>query len=136
MTFKCASYGYAGHYGHRGSIKRKCILCAFCHAGSFTAIHGDVCHCHVPCDGVLYHFGGFFYLCLCFYDDSWVQNPPGSIKILWGVCEGVIAAILLYVGGLSAVQSVSIAIGFPLLFVCLLIAAALLKSIRSEFPNP
>ena len=65
-----------------------------------------------------------------------VQNPPGSIKILWGICEGVIAAILLYVGGLSAVQSVSIAIGFPLLFVCLLIAAALLKSIRSEFPNP
>lgn len=61
-----------------------------------------------------------------------IQNPPGPVKILWGVFEGIIAAILLYVGGLTAVQSVSIVIGFPLLFVCLLIAAALMRALKKE----
>jgi len=62
-----------------------------------------------------------------------MQNPPAALKIFWGVSEGVVAAVLLYVGGLSAIQSTAIVIAFPLLFIALMMAAALIKSLRSEF---
>lgn len=62
-----------------------------------------------------------------------MQNPPGALKIFWGVSEGVVAAVLLYVGGLSAIQSTAIVIAFPLLFIALMMAAALIKSLRAEF---
>lgn len=61
-----------------------------------------------------------------------IPNPPAKLKVVWGVLEGIIAAILLYTGGLSAVQSVSFVIAFPLLFLCLAIAAALVKSLKED----
>ena len=61
-----------------------------------------------------------------------VQNPPTFLKIVWGVFEGAVAVVLLYVGGLKAVQSVSIVIAFPLLFLCLGMIWALTKSLRAE----
>lgn len=61
-----------------------------------------------------------------------VQNPPQLLKIIWGIFEGIIAALLLYIGGLSAVQSVAIAIAFPLLFICLAMCASVIKSLKQE----
>ena len=61
-----------------------------------------------------------------------VQNPPNSLKIFWGVTEGVVAAVLLFVGGLTALQSASILSAFPMIFVCFLMAAALLKVLKTE----
>lgn len=61
-----------------------------------------------------------------------IQNPSGSVKVIWGVFEGIVAVILLYSGGLSAVQSVSVTIGFPLMILCLFIAASLIRSLREE----
>ena len=55
------------------------------------------------------------------------------LKVVWGIFEGAVAIVLLYIGGLSAVQSVSIAIAFPLFFLCLFMAAALLKALKEEF---
>lgn len=62
-----------------------------------------------------------------------MQNPPASLKVFWGITEGLVAAVLLYVGGLSAIQSTAIVIAFPLLFIALMMAAALTKSLRDEF---
>ncbi len=61
-----------------------------------------------------------------------VQNPPTSLKIFWGMIEGAIAAVLLYVGGLAALQSAAIVAAFPLMFICLFMAAALIKALRQE----
>ena len=61
-----------------------------------------------------------------------IQEPPGMLKVVWGVFEGAVAIVLLYIGGLSAVQSVSIAIAFPLFFLCLFMAWALIKTLRED----
>lgn len=61
-----------------------------------------------------------------------VQNPPNALKVTWGVFEGIVAALLLYVGGLSAVQSVAIAIAFPLMFLCIVIMIAFVKALKTE----
>ncbi|HMM06352.1 MAG TPA: BCCT family transporter [Clostridiales bacterium] len=61
-----------------------------------------------------------------------VQNPPASLKVFWGAIEGAVAAVLLYVGGLTALQSAAIIAAFPLMFICLAIAAALVKALRQE----
>lgn len=61
-----------------------------------------------------------------------VQNPPASLKVFWGIIEGAVAAVLLYVGGLAALQSAAILSAFPLMFICLFMAAALVKALRLE----
>ncbi|HMM06396.1 MAG TPA: BCCT family transporter [Clostridiales bacterium] len=61
-----------------------------------------------------------------------VQNPPSMLKVSWGIFVAAVASLLLYVGGLDALQSVCIAIAFPLLFLCLAILGALLKALKEE----
>ncbi|MGM9567181.1 MAG: BCCT family transporter [Clostridia bacterium] len=61
-----------------------------------------------------------------------VQNPPNSLKIFWGVSEGLVAAVLLFAGGLTALQSAAILSAFPMIFICFIMAAALLKALRAE----
>lgn len=62
--------------------------------------------------------------------DRGIREPPTMLKVTWGVFEGVVTIILLYISGLSAVQSVSSA--FPFFILCLFIAAALVKSLRKD----
>lgn len=61
-----------------------------------------------------------------------VQNPPNSLKVFWGITEGTVAAVLLLVGGLTALQSVAILSAFPMIFICFLLAASILRSLRAE----
>lgn len=61
-----------------------------------------------------------------------VQNPPNSLKIFWGVSEGTVAAVLLFVGGLSALQSAAIVSAFPMIFVSFLMIAALIKTLKAD----
>lgn len=61
-----------------------------------------------------------------------VQNPPNSLKIFWGVSEGLVAVVLLFVGGLTALQSAAIISAFPMIFICFIMAAALIRALRSE----
>ena len=60
------------------------------------------------------------------------QHPANSLKIFWGLIEGAVAAVLLYVGGLNALQSATILVALPLMFICLAMAAALLKVLKKE----
>jgi choline-glycine betaine transporter len=55
-----------------------------------------------------------------------------SLKVFWGISEGAVSAVLLYVGGLNAIRSTAIVIAFPLLFICIMMVASLLKSLRQE----
>lgn len=58
--------------------------------------------------------------------------PPMRIKIIWGFIQSSIAAVLLYVGGLGALQAVAILVAFPFIFVLILMIVALFKDLSEE----
>lgn len=62
-------------------------------------------------------------------------NPPTIQKIYWAFMEGLVAAVLLLVGGLKALQTASINIALPFSFVIILMAVCLFKSLREEVKN-
>ncbi len=59
-------------------------------------------------------------------------EPKSSLKVVLGILEGFIAAMLLLAGGLSAVQTVSFGIGFPFTIVMLFMMYCLMKAFRSD----
>lgn len=58
--------------------------------------------------------------------------PSNQIKILWGVAQSLVAAILLSVGGLTAVQNTIIVAALPFSFVMILMIFALFKALNEE----
>ncbi|AWC34585.1 glycine betaine transporter OpuD [Bacillus cytotoxicus] len=59
-------------------------------------------------------------------------NPPNRIKLIWGIVQAALAAILLYVGGLAALQTASIIAAFPFAFVIFFMVASLFKELQKE----
>jgi choline/glycine/proline betaine transport protein len=59
-------------------------------------------------------------------------DPPVWQRIFWASAEGVVAAVLLAVGGLAALQSAAINTGLPFCAVLLLAAVCLVRAVRSE----
>ncbi|AXF55762.1 BCCT family transporter [Salicibibacter kimchii] len=59
-------------------------------------------------------------------------NPARRIKFIWGILLSAIATILLYSGGLQAVENTMIVTAFPFSIVMLLMVYALLKAVRQE----
>lgn len=59
-------------------------------------------------------------------------NPPNPVKFSWGIIQSIAAAVLLWSGGLKALQTGSIIAAFPFAFVIILMILALLKSFRQE----
>ena len=60
------------------------------------------------------------------------EEPPMLHRLIWGVSEGAVAAILLLAGGLSALQTASIAAALPFSVVMVLMAIGLLRALRTE----
>ena len=60
------------------------------------------------------------------------QNPPKNQRVFWAVSEGVIASILIYAGGLKALQTAAIASGFPFALIMLGMCFALFKELKNE----
>lgn len=60
-------------------------------------------------------------------------EPPVWQRIFWAVLEGVVAATLLVAGGLDALQTMTIASAFPMIFMILLGSFALIKSLRADY---
>src|SRR5699024_12605059 len=46
--------------------------------------------------------------------------PPNSVKVVWGIAQSAVALILLYVGGLAALQNTIIIAALPFSFVMFL----------------
>lgn len=69
---------------------------------------------------------------LCTLNSLGSANPPQSIRLLWCILEGAIAAGLLLAGGLKAIQMASIAAGLPIAAFILLLSYTLLRSLRQE----
>ena len=61
-------------------------------------------------------------------------NPPRIQRVFWALAEGAVAATLLIVGGLRAIQDLSISLGFLMSILLLLACWSLLRSFREEYP--
>ncbi|MUK87697.1 BCCT family transporter [Ornithinibacillus sp. L9] len=59
-------------------------------------------------------------------------TPPNQVKIIWGLAQSSVALVLLYVGGLTALQNTIIAAAFPFSFVMILMVISLLKALNNE----
>ncbi|QFT87432.1 Glycine betaine transporter OpuD [Bacillus sp. THAF10] len=60
------------------------------------------------------------------------MHPPNSIKFIWGVVQSATAAILLWTGGLQALQTASIIAAFPFAIIMILMVLSLMKSFKKE----
>ena len=60
------------------------------------------------------------------------DNPPQKFRIIWGVGEGFVAAVLLLAGGLKALQTASIAAALPVSIIMLFMAWGIVKSLRED----
>src|SRR5699024_6766917 len=58
--------------------------------------------------------------------------PPNSVKVVWGIAQSAVALILLYVGGLAALQNTIIIAALPFSFVMILMIIALFKALSKE----
>ncbi len=59
-------------------------------------------------------------------------EPPNMVKIVWGVAQSAVALILLYVGGLTAIQNTIIIAALPFSFVMILMVIALFRALNKE----
>lgn len=59
-------------------------------------------------------------------------NPPTFLKIVWGVLMASIAAVLLYSGGLEALQTASLISALPFTILLLLMVVSFVKLLRKE----
>lgn len=60
-------------------------------------------------------------------------NPPVWQRIFWASTEGMLAIILLIVGGLGALQAGAISMGLPFCIVMLLVVVCFLRKLGEEF---
>ncbi|MFC6823503.1 BCCT family transporter [Halopelagius fulvigenes] len=56
------------------------------------------------------------------------EEPSAVNRIFWGLLQGVVASILMVIGGVEALQSAAIVTGGPFAIVCLVAVAGLVKT--------
>ncbi|UOQ46947.1 BCCT family transporter [Gracilibacillus caseinilyticus] len=59
-------------------------------------------------------------------------NPNVSVKVAWGIVQSGTAAVLLWQGGLGALQTASIIAAFPFAIIMIMIVFALIKAFKEE----
>lgn len=59
-------------------------------------------------------------------------TPPNSVKLTWGIAQSTVALILLYSGGLQALQNSLIAAAFPFSIIIVLMMISLYRSLTKE----
>lgn len=63
-------------------------------------------------------------------------RPKAYTRIFWAVSEGLVAIILLWAGGLAALQTAAIATGLPFAIIMVFICYGLYKGLRVDFQTP
>jgi choline/glycine/proline betaine transport protein len=64
------------------------------------------------------------------------ENPPTMHRIIWGVSEGAVAAVLLLAGGLTALQTASITAALPFSVIMVFMCVGLVQGLRQEVVGP
>ena len=59
-------------------------------------------------------------------------TPPDNLKLIWGIVQSSIALLLLFVGGLGALQNTIIIAALPFSFIILLMIISFFKALRAE----
>lgn len=59
-------------------------------------------------------------------------NPKNQVKFTWGIIQAGAAAVLLWQGGLGALQTAAIIAAFPFTFILILICFSLFKTFQEE----
>ncbi|HSL01366.1 MAG TPA: BCCT family transporter [Rubrobacteraceae bacterium] len=59
-------------------------------------------------------------------------DPVWQQRLFWALLEGAVAAVLLLVGGLTALQTASITVGLPFALVLLVMCYSLIKGLQQE----
>ncbi|KGX91540.1 choline transporter [Pontibacillus halophilus JSM 076056 = DSM 19796] len=59
-------------------------------------------------------------------------NPSNSVKFIWGLVQSSTAAILLWQGGLGALQTAAIIAAFPFAIIMILMVFSLIKAFQEE----
>ena len=57
------------------------------------------------------------------------ENTPVQLRIFWALLEGAVAAVLLWGGGLIALQTGSLVTGLPVCLLMLVVCYAILKAL-------
>ena len=60
------------------------------------------------------------------------DNPPKRFRVVWGMGEGVVAAVLLLAGGLGALQTAAIAAALPVSIIMLFMTYGVVKSLSED----
>lgn len=60
------------------------------------------------------------------------EEPPVWQRVFWALTEGAVAATLLLAGGLEALQTMTIASAFPMIFMIFIGSIGLLKSLKAD----
>ena len=60
------------------------------------------------------------------------HNPTTGTRLFWGILEGTLAAVLLMAGGLTALQTGSIALGLPLAVIIIVMCVSLVRGLRRD----
>ncbi|WP_019379080.1 BCCT family transporter [Virgibacillus halodenitrificans] len=63
-------------------------------------------------------------------------NPANSVKIMWGLAQSAVAAIIVYFGGTQGLQNMLIIAALPFSIVMLLMGASFFKAVREEAGPP
>lgn len=61
-----------------------------------------------------------------------VLTPARTTRVIWGVVQVLVVAVLLLSGGLAALQTISIVAAFPFMILMVFMASSLLASLRNE----
>ncbi len=59
-------------------------------------------------------------------------TPPNLVKLTWGIAQSAVALILLYSGGLDALQNILIIAALPFSLIIILMMISLYRAVRSE----
>ncbi len=59
-------------------------------------------------------------------------TPPNRVKLTWGIAQSTVALILLYSGGLQALQNMLIVAAFPFSIIMVLMMLSLYRSLSKE----
>ena len=60
------------------------------------------------------------------------DDPPQRFRIVWGLGEGFVAAVLLLAGGLKALQTAAIAAALPVSVIMMLMTFGIVKSLNED----
>ncbi len=60
------------------------------------------------------------------------EEPPVWQRVFWAVTEGLVAAVLLYAGGLESLQAMTISSAFPIMIILIIASYCLLKELRDD----